>query len=756
MIYLEPPFHLIQGVTIFSDHADPLQFYYLPMMPHLTTKEDELTGQAIPQIQLIKYRGAAGGGGFLNFDVNLGIDQDRLEEIRQELRQIHRLDELPRIAPVPLLDGTVKLMMLGKESGNQTTTSENNQPQFVIQMNHAAKPALFGSNQASFSVALDEAGIVVVEKAMEGALLPIGIIYSLDYLALRPAYSVKLNVDWDRTQHHLQESFGFDSFIFSAQIDKVVDKLIEDRVIELQIDSFIQLGEDASDIKARLDQAVVEVKEMVLENFFEPSLDPVPKPEESGWDKAVNAFGRITAIHATGGASEAGFSLKKNDLTRIDKKRLDVNMTERTTVKRSIYPQAHLQGLFKVVREEGIDLSRFVLGVDIDDPWFKKRQVRVISRANFAKDEIESLNVKLNYGGIPKNTLLDATKAQDNFTWNSHLNNNKMVRSVKASYEVAFKNIDRGERPVKLISPETLVEVDNYEVRPHELYSLVPISIMALDFPWEVFPHVEIEVRYEDIDNGIKIEDHFRLDAQTTTTIWKLFSLNPEKDTFQYKLTYRAANHKDIEMPWETTTEEKVVIRDPYPSKRKLQIVPAYNWSEISMVFVDIQYIDEANGIRENQSIEFSSENKRPKSIIINQFVNPEHRFLDYKVTTIYNDGRMRESPPSTTISDRIIITAQTKGHRIITVKPEADFFDNGLKEVEIILKYEDSQAGLSYMDSFNFRSVEDRPRYFEFDYADTQKSTFSYQLIYTHKNGLQSTSGWKQTKANNLRIEAV
>ena len=33
MLYLNPPYFLINGVSIFPDHADPLQFYYLPMMP---------------------------------------------------------------------------------------------------------------------------------------------------------------------------------------------------------------------------------------------------------------------------------------------------------------------------------------------------------------------------------------------------------------------------------------------------------------------------------------------------------------------------------------------------------------------------------------------------------------------------------------------------------------------------------------------------------------------------------------------------
>src|SRR5690348_4142182 len=99
MLYLNPPYFLIDGVSIFPDHADPLQFYYLPMMPHLTMVKDS-SGSVLPQLQLIEYEGAAGTGGFINFDVNLGIDPDQLNEVTQKLRRQANLSDDPRLSPV--------------------------------------------------------------------------------------------------------------------------------------------------------------------------------------------------------------------------------------------------------------------------------------------------------------------------------------------------------------------------------------------------------------------------------------------------------------------------------------------------------------------------------------------------------------------------------------------------------------------------------------------------------------------------------
>jgi hypothetical protein len=754
MVYLEPPFHLIEGVTVFSDHIDPLQFYFLPMMPHLTTIEDAELKKQIPQIQLIKYRGQAGGGGFLNFDVNLGIEPNRLENIQSKIKQLHNLRETPRLVPVPLIDGSVKLMILGKDS-SVAPAAPTDKPPFVVKMAHSVKPSLYGDNQACFSVELDEAGATVVEKAFEGELLPIGIVYSLDYWGLRPAYSVRLHVDWDRVQHHLSETFGAKFFLLASQLDKVVDELIENRFIELQIDSFVPLGDDVADVRTRLDQAVSEVKEMILENFFEPSINPIVEPEKSDLDKAVEAFARVSAIAHTKGASEMGFTYKNTDITRVDKKRLDINMTERTTVKRSIYPQGHLQGLSQVIRDAQIGLDRFVLKVDLDDPWFQQRRIRVISRANFAQDNIESIHVKLKYGNVSKNTLLDVTKPQELLSWSSVLNGGSMIREVKASYEIAFKNTSLVERPIKLQSNETTILEENLEIRPSDLYSMLPISIMALDFPWDVFPHIDVAVTYDDPVHKIKMEDHFQLNSTRTSDVWKLFNLDPNKDTFKYKLTYRAKNHKDIELPWMESNEEKIVIRDPFPLKRRLLVVPAFNWAELNMAFVDISYEDKFNGIRESYSVEFAPDNKNAKSIVLQQFVNPEHRFLNYKVTILFADGRIRELPPSTTIGDRMILSSNMKGHRIISVKPDANLFvGNSYKEVEVVFKYEDMASGLSFMDSFSFQPNEDKTRYFEFDYVNPQKEFFEYQLIVTHQSGLQTTSDWKKSKDNIIIVK--
>jgi hypothetical protein len=81
MLYLKPPLHIIEGVAVFGDHANERQFYFMPAMPKLTSVRDADTGEDIPEIELLKFRGEAGNGGFLTFAVNLGVEPDRLDSI---------------------------------------------------------------------------------------------------------------------------------------------------------------------------------------------------------------------------------------------------------------------------------------------------------------------------------------------------------------------------------------------------------------------------------------------------------------------------------------------------------------------------------------------------------------------------------------------------------------------------------------------------------------------------------------------------
>ena len=60
MVYLNPPFPMIRGVSLLPDHERQDLLYYLPMSPHFTRVKDPRSGQNVPQFQLVRYRGDKG------------------------------------------------------------------------------------------------------------------------------------------------------------------------------------------------------------------------------------------------------------------------------------------------------------------------------------------------------------------------------------------------------------------------------------------------------------------------------------------------------------------------------------------------------------------------------------------------------------------------------------------------------------------------------------------------------------------------
>lgn len=757
MLLLDSRQREIDGMTVFPDHADPLQYYYLPLMPHMTTVRDPGAGNAeVPQFSLIRFRGRAGTGGFLNFDVNLGATEDQLDEIRRVIEREERLRETPRIAPVTTVSGTVKLLMLGRQTGDAPATpGTDGAPKFVLKMDHHASPSLFGDNQAAFSVQLDAAGVTVIEKSLQGEILPIAVVYSLNYLGLRPAYSIRLDIDWDRVQEHMDEKYSGGFLFSSVEISNTVDELEESRAIVLEADTFVVEDEDNQGVIDRRDAALAQVRSMITEAFFTPTLPPYEPGKEDEWAEKLRlvagVVGAIGAGPAGQMASTTFFSYAKNNYKRVDRKTLNVNLSERVAIQRSIHPQGHLAGMFRLLRDTPLPRERFITDVDLDDPWFERRRLNFVSRADFDTDAISSINVKARYGGEPQNILLAKGTPAGTLDWSSIIENGSMQRPVELQYEVTFANVDATERPRQITSPPRLVDVENCEIDPRELYAVSSVPIVAVNFPWDAYPSVEVHVRYQDEGNSLDEREVFRLSKERPEVTWRVFVLDRQKREFAYRLVFRAADNRDVDSGWKSTEEEQITIRDPFPRKRILDVVPNVDWNVVDQVFVDLRYDDRANRVLEEASFSFAKGSTPQKFTIAVE--DPEHKQVSYRATFLFKDGRMIEVPESMTLDRRIVIRPDMRGRRIVEVHPPDDFAARNVKRITAEVRYEDFTAALSFNDTFVFEDASARG-YFEFDYVDEARDRYESRITTLFENGLQQATEWQASEAPVLQIK--
>ena len=621
-----------------------------------------------------------------------------------------------------------------------------------MKISNAAKPALYGDNQATFSVQLDQYGATILEQALQGQLAPIAVVYSLQFLGLRPAFHVHLTADWNRVQTYLDSQFSGGFLFFSSQIENTVDKLIEDKVINIQVDTFVTESDLGSTGTSDRDRAVSECYELIKTNFFESSLAPPTPGQPDDWSKANQTYDNISDIALTGGAAAlACFSYKSINISRTDQKSLNFDLTERTSVLRTIYPQAHLSGLLAELQQKKIELSQFIVKVDLDNPFFQRRKVSVLSYADFQDDSIASIDVNLTYNGSVQSVSLTSSGTPTSVDWSSVLKDGQMERPVSYNYTVNFKDVDTTQRPGKLTSSELTVVGDVLDVEPrNDLYGVTVVPIRAFGFPWDRYPSVEVECRYVDKTNGINLNPSAIMNNQNQEVDWSLFTCDPTARSFDYRLTYSLAAGGTTVTPWTTTDEAKIDVLDPFPTKISLTVLAALDWSVFVEALVFVAYPSKTAPVSQ-QSFTLNQANATAPPFVVDR-QDPTQNLIYYEAHLVRTNGQVWTIPGSVTSDQYLILQDGMKGHQILSVVPQqVDFNANQIASIAVQLRYVDPANSINATESVSLTSATD-VRSFSYDYVNDQIAP-EYSATIALNNGQSKNIDWTQISGNVVTI---
>ena len=127
---------------------------------------------------------------------------------------------------------------------------------------------MIGDNRATFGVILDHEGALLMQAALKSGINPIGVIYDLEYLGMRPAFNVKIHADYKRIYSHLETQFGVKGGIgpISAAIDIGLawQKLRDEGAIKVEVVNFT----DDENFRKQADAAFDWFKTDLLRDFF--------------------------------------------------------------------------------------------------------------------------------------------------------------------------------------------------------------------------------------------------------------------------------------------------------------------------------------------------------------------------------------------------------------------------------------------------------------------------------------------------------
>jgi hypothetical protein len=167
---------MIEGVTVYGDHASINTFYVFPDSPRY--RIDPKTG--LPVFRFLKYRnpvdraGGKKGGGFIIFDVEFVVDQDTLNKVTAKLQE--QLDQrykniVPKpqvqIGQISYLRGASNLQVLDSGGG------------LVQKIQNPGAPSLYGHMITPFTVELSDLGAPLAEQALQGSGGIVQVIYDL-------------------------------------------------------------------------------------------------------------------------------------------------------------------------------------------------------------------------------------------------------------------------------------------------------------------------------------------------------------------------------------------------------------------------------------------------------------------------------------------------------------------------------------------------------------------------------------------------
>lgn len=629
----------IKGITIFADHADPNQFWYLPSPIKLAQREQDQQ----PLFTFIKYKpsvvsGGARGGGFLMFEVDLQLSSDTEREILSELSG--SVPGQARLAAVPFDKGTVKCVALNLQGSAGTTTSPTvpgtiNAVESIL---GASVPSLDARNSASFSLTLSQEGATILEKAFEQGTTPVGVIYNLKYTGILPALEVKITANLKRVYEYFSASLNAQYYFIKAGIEAGLEKLVQDGALKIEVTNFT----DAKDREEKEKWAVDFFKDKLLNEWFEPTLKPTTSPttEPPPGDNKPPLGDK---------AGDRAIAFKLKYIAQEEQKTVSLEYSRSEAVQRTYAPQGFIGLLITDLQ----DKEKHFVEVDLNDPFFQKIEVIVNAPIDFKQIGLKSAQVALDYGKpanpinykhadfifeaeqkteqkfeVFMNSELDTTYA---YTVQYHFDPGTAWEGRAFSYEI----------PPKRTEDRTL------QINPFENFGFLNIQVFPNKIDWGIIDSVEVYLNYRSSDNWNK-EKIITLIANSQPQFWKLRTDDLGTLSYTYNIIYHLKDGSTQKSTERNSQALAIPVNDLFEGVLEIEFLPLFSLNRVKTVFVDIKYEDLNYNYYREERLELTGGSTQPVSIQI-AVMDRAKRAFQYRLTFIGIDNSMHRGSFITT-----------------------------------------------------------------------------------------------------------
>lgn len=672
----------INGISIYPDHEDTNQFWYLSGPVRLSERNSQ------PVFTLIKYNPDiqienAQGGGYVTFEVNIGLTSRERENI---------LSQLPpnaKLAPVAFNRGTVQCLALslGEE-----------------EILGAVSPSLVGENAAIFSLTLNENQTAILEQAFERQGQPIGVIYNLEYTAMTPALDVRLTANLERVYEEFQITFGFEGIVptkppllLDASLETALQNLVQNGDIDMEVVVFI----DEEDIKRQRDEALRLFLDILLKDWFVPTLElprvsdeddrdelavvdstGTPTPETTESDNSL--LGDVQDIAETAEEILPQAKLKLRFVEQTERKTITYEFRGSQTTTKTYHPQ----GFFGLLLENINKNEHFILA-NLDDPFFRNLEIQVEApENNYEKYGLQSVNFAARYDRKQEEVLFEPESNEDKtikfgISKNLNLEYEQQIQyhfladsdweGEKLTYEIPWKpTTDRTPR----LQPQDIIDF------------LEILVVLESNFFWGQIEDIFVYLSYQSPTGWQRTTMlHFNPESKTQQ-YWKL-RLYPhyQNPQYTYSIEYKLTNGAVQTIEPVTTNVLTAVIQDLTVTKLPVRIIGQLQGNE--KAFVDLLYSASEPVWRKTIELVANS----PIVEVQIPLQNSDRKQFSYQVTIVKSDGRIfkQDFPTDNYTLPIVVRSGEDLQVEIVSDNLDWDF----LRRVAVNLRYSDLEHNI-------------------------------------------------------------
>ena len=469
-----------EGLLLYGDSAVPEQFYYAATRPRIARDADG------HRFTLVRYdRPRDGQAGMLSFVVDLAPDP---AELATALRTLRRRTPGAQLSPVPSLSGTVTAAIIGGD------------PVHTV-------PSLLNDNSAVVCLGLTTEQYLLLKHSLDDPLsVPISVVYDLRFEALRPAYSFSIRFDEERSRDWLQKKKKAGLLFFSVEKIETFEELRHSGAIEIIF------------IDEREEEPPTALKRAFLQSL-KALLTPLP------------AFTRPTGDDD--GGWEIGYSSSTLHEIQTYTRKLDLNMTMRAAVARSIHVQGALTDLADALSSRPV--------VELPTSGSFLQDVTIRCHGPFDGDPLEALSLSVTPAAIQPSARVFG--ARGGGEWRVSLPHNP-YRPVEYSCSCDLDFVGEGRASA---TGAAAIRRDQafVDILPSAFYTFRRYHVtVADDFPWRLIRSVTVRLCGIDGIDGIDVSPAtLILNGARPSGTMELFAPAPvDLDEVWFEAVHKAVN----------------------------------------------------------------------------------------------------------------------------------------------------------------------------------------------------------------------